>query len=289
MTLRFRTLGFWSAALFATTMLATGCASGDGDEDEGGAGSGGGDVGSGGSDAGSGGGDQGSGGDMGATGGGDSGPVSVCDDNSFPPESDEVSDAEEATGWDIYESTPGEGTLTTPASFEDEPALVDVGEGGAPDSTMAVHYAGTGFLNYGTGINFNLEGCKDLSAYTGVSFWIKGESTVAEEDQMPPNAESMSTNFRVITAGSHAIIMDGDVNVGGDCDASKQPNKCFLPPQIDIDLTAEWVEHKIAFDDLKTPAGANPGSAFDGMNAMLLGWHTSAADVDIYVDNVAFY
>lgn len=292
MTLSFKTLGFWSAALFATTAMATGCASGDGDEP--GDGDGDGDVATGGT-VGDGDGDEATGGTIGdggddGTGGTPPGPTSVCDDMSFPPETEKVSDLEDAvTGWDFYQSTAGEGMLTVPAggTFEDDPELVT--DDGADGSVQSVGYAGTGFATYGSGINFNLEGCKDLSAYEGVTFWVKGSATVAAEDQMPPTAKDNSTNFRVITAGSHAIIMDGGVNVGGDCDASVSPNKCFMPPQKDIPLTTEWVKHEIKFADLKTPPGANPGSAFSGTNAMLLGWHTSAADVEIYVDQVEFY
>ncbi len=290
MTLSFKTLGFWSAALLATTVMATGCASGDGEDNTD---DGDGDASTGGTTAGDGDGDTGGSmgdGDGDGTGGAAPGPTSVCDDNSFPPAAAEVSDLEDGVaGWDFYQSTEGEGALTVPAdgSLDDDPELVT--DDGADETSQSVGYAGTGFATYGSGINFNLEGCKDLEAYEGVTFWVKGSATVAEEDQQPPTAKDNSVNFRVITAGSHAIIMDGGVNVGGDCDVSVTPNKCFMPPQIDVPLTEEWVKHEIKFSELKTPPGANPGSAFSGTNAMLLGWHTSAADVEIYLDEVEFF
>ena len=96
-------------------------------------------------------------------------------------------------------------------------------------------------------------------------------------------------NFRVITSGSHAIIMEGDVNVGGDCDSSVAEHGCFMPPQVNITLTDTWTLYEIPFDDLVTPAGANPGSEFNGTNAMLLGWHSENGDFDIYIDEVEFY
>jgi hypothetical protein len=222
--------------------------------------------------------------------------MSVCDGNSSPPAAALVSDLEDGmtTDWDIYASTVADGTmgakLTAPAtgSFDDAPEAAE-GGGGDPATMKAVHFAGTGWKTYGAGINFNLEGCKDLTEYKGVRFWAKGSTKPGEDQTMPPNLKENTLNFRVITAGSHAIIMVDGMNVGGECEASKQPNKCFLPPQKDITLTSEWTKYEILFDDLRTPAGANPGSAFDGTNAMLLGWHSSNADFDIYLDEVEFY
>ena len=63
----------------------------------------------------------------------------------------------------------------------------------------------------------------------------------------------------------------------------------FRPPQTNIELTPDWKLYEIKFTDLKVPPGANPGSAFDGTNAMLLGWHSDNADFDVYLDQVEFF
>jgi hypothetical protein len=284
------TFSFWSAILLASSALTVGCASGSGDEPaEGGDGDG---------DAGDGDGDTGSGGAAGdgdGSGGADTGPVSVCDGATDAPADAVVSDLEtSAMGWDIYASTPeadgADGAeLTAPASgdFEDPPELV---ADAADDSTQALHFAGTGWATYGAGLNYNLEGCKDLTAYTGVRFWVKGSSSTSEaqtEAMTPPSVTDNTVNFRVITAGAHGMIDVDGVNVGGDCVVTS--GKCFMPPQVNIPLTEEWVMHEIAFEDLTTPSGANPGSAFDGTNAMLLGWHSEPANFDLYIDEVEFY
>jgi hypothetical protein len=165
--------------------------------------------------------------------------------------------------------------------------LFDGGMGGAA-SEYSVRYGGTGWLNYGAGMNFNLEGCKDVSDYTGVSFWAKGSSK-NEADQTLKMAEDNALNFRVTTAGSHGIIMVDGVNVGGDCDTSKPG--CFNPPQTNIELTSEWKQYKVTFAELKVPSGAAPNSAINAAmdNVMLLGWHSENATFDFAIDQVEFY
>jgi hypothetical protein len=166
---------------------------------------------------------------------------------------------------------------------------------GADGTDQAIGYAGTGWFSYGAGINYNLEGCKDLTAYTGVRFYAKGWTQTTGDDQLPAGAMDNTLNFRVITAGAHAMIDLDGVNVGGDCDADS--GKCFMPPQINITLPGdpelmdpgEWTLFEVEFDDLVAPSGANPGSAFTGTNAMLVGWHTEPGNFEIYIDQVEFY
>jgi hypothetical protein len=96
----FRTFGFWSAILLATSAVTFGCASGDG-EDPAPEGDGDGDG-----DGDAAGGAVGDGDGDGA-GGSPPMPVSVCDGATSAPTAALVSDLEtDATGWDIYASTP---------------------------------------------------------------------------------------------------------------------------------------------------------------------------------------
>lgn len=278
-----------SVALLSFLALPA-CGSG-GDSD--GSGGDGGDSGdTGGSNSGTGGAGTGGGATTGGAPGTGGGVASVCDGNVSAPVAAQVSDLESgtATGWDVYVSTPDDAGTTTPADLEEiPPEIVGDVEGDGNDTTKAAHYAGEGWYSYGAGINFNLEGCKDLSAYTGVRFLAKGSTTPGADQDKPPTLTPNALNFRVITAGAHGQIIQDGVNVGGDCVVSS--NKCFLPPQKDIILTEEWQEFEIDFADLTVPAGANPGSALNETksNAMLLGWHTSNGDFDFWLDEVEFY
>ena len=278
-----------SVALLSFLALPA-CGSG-GDSD--GSGGDGGDSGDTGGSAGNTGGATGTGGaSTGGSGTGGGGPASVCDGNVSAPVSAQVSDLESgaATGWDIYVSTPDDAGTTTPSDLEAiPPEIVGDVDGAGNDTTKAAHYAGEGWYSYGAGINFNLEGCKDLSAYTGVRFLAKGTTTPGADQDKPPALTPNVLNFRVITAGAHGQIINDGVNVGGDCVVSS--NKCFLPPQKDIDLETDWTLYEIPFSELIPPAGANPGSALNETksNAMLLGWHTSNGDFDFWIDEVEFY
>lgn len=270
------------ATIFA---LATACSSGgddpDGDNGKAGSSSNGGSAGSGtagngtaGSDAsgGSGGsGTAGSGatGGSGGTAGGGNGSPSVCDDATFAlPVGEEYIDNFEDTvrfpGWYAFSDT----------DPPDEPQPERVA-GGALDTGFSGHVTATGItastmMGYGAGFGFGLVdplrgSCVDLSAFDGISFWIKG--TAGASDVL---------KFQIVSPATQPT----NENPPGDC--APGTACAFKHPAKEITLTPDWSHVVINWTDLA------PAAAFTGL---VLGFNmiTDGPAYDVNIDEVTFF
>ena len=104
-----------------------------------------------------------------------------------------------------------------------------------------LHVQGTGLLGWGAALAAILNGTAaafDASAYGGVSFWIKGTTTVQE-----------GSNKLMVLARMPDVLPGA-----GSCCNDKVPgSECYSAHRAVIDVTADWTEVKIAWSDFKPP------------------------------------
>jgi hypothetical protein len=268
-----------SIALASTLSLAFACTSKSGADDEGS----GGDSGSGAnsSKAGSGGGSSGGNATAGSTAAGSTTGGSGGMTSSTPNcEGAEVAEgtcqmiddfedgddqlwAVEGRGGKWYAFDDGTGTAS--------PARDAFATSAAEDRpTSAVHSTGEGFSDYGGGVGFGLSGCYDASAYTGVSFWAKADTSVLA-----------TIRFSVATSDTRPEAQ------GGTCTGTG----CGDNYGIAIELTDEWKQYEIKWTDMFQ---VNWGKKFAFNNHNLLGVDfTAYSDTkpfgwDFWVDDIAF-
>jgi hypothetical protein len=159
------------------------------------------------------------------------------------------------TGWYEYRDATAGGTLSPLA-------LVTPGASG---SAHGGHLAGTGLPAFGAGLGLGLA-CWDASRFVGVTFWAKGTA-----------GPSNSLALQVALPATHAVAN------GGDCVA-----RCFDHPSKSVVLGAEWQSYSIKFIDLQQ-AGFGDPATYKGL-IMALNWVSLAGpNVDVYVDQIAFY
>ena len=160
-----------------------------------------------------------SGGSAGADGGS---PRTLSCANPIAPTSSTFDDFETGVGQAWFEFDDKSGTATGPTSI----AVT----GGAPGSTKGLQFTGTGFtpgpMNYGMGIG-KVGSCIDVSGYTGLTFWAKGNTTLLVELETP---------------GSEPV-MDG-----GDCPDTAL---CFDYPATQLPLDAAWTMYQVPWAQLK--------------------------------------
>jgi hypothetical protein len=288
-SLTWLTLGC-ASALFA---LGTACSSGGDDDDDSssaGKGSGGTSVvpggGSGGTTSTTGGTVSMTGGTVGTTGGtvgttagtgtggtsGGSSGKSVCDNATFalPVGEAYIDNFETDTrflGWYAFSDT-------TPAN---EPKPERVTTGGAVSTTAAGHVHATGIksskaMGYGAGFGFGLVdpakgACVDLSAFKGISFWIKGTA-----------GADNSLKFQIVSA----LTQPADSMPVGDCPSSASPC-AFKHPAKTIMLTPDWKQVIINFADLAPATAYAPGKVL-GFNMI-----TDGPDYDVQIDEATFF
>ena len=214
------------------------------------------------------------GGSAGATGGsaGTSSGASVCDGATTPLLADQTyidnfeTDVRWA-GWYAFSDTTPPNTAPVREG--------DAGEGALGTGT-AIHVAASAIktptstpeAGYGAGVGFNLidpalEKCKDVSAFDGISFWIKGTS-----------GTSNMVTFQVVHPAT-APVADG-----GDCTVMAQ---CYLHPKKAFAVTGEWTQVSIGWDELAGSTAMVTGP--------ILGFNIITPDDawDVYIDEVQFY
>ena len=171
------------------------------------------------------------------------------------------------------------GTVT-PAG---NPTLMAV-DGGANGTTKAMHVKGENLTGWGAALAAELSnGCPfDASSYGGISFYAKGTSTVLE-----------GANKLLVLVGNPEYIPKTS---GGFCDeAAKDPN-CYARHRVTIDLTPEWKQYIIAWDDLKAPGYLTTGKPFGSNRVRDIVFNASgpspdpmpAASFDFWVDELKF-
>ncbi|MDF3066622.1 MAG: hypothetical protein K0R38_2223, partial [Polyangiaceae bacterium] len=202
----------------------------------------------------------------GGTGGGSAGP-SVCDNSTFelPVGEAYVDNFEEDTrflGWYSFSDT-------TPPNM---PAP-DRASTGALTTMYSGHVGATGIksskmMGYGAGFGFGLVdpakgACVDLSAFKGISFWIKG--TAGADNTL---------KFQIVSPSTQPA----DSMPVGDCPTSA--SACaFKHPSKTVTLTADWKQVIINFSDL-APAAAYTGKVL-GFNMI-----TDGPAYDVNIDEV---
>ena len=152
--------------------------------------------------------------------------------------------------WDW--SNDGTGTVT-PASTATLTMGIDTT--GAAGTMKSLHVSGAMHTGWGAAVAAELNnGCPfDASAYGGVSFWLKGTSTVLE-----------GTNKLLFLVGMPEFA---PTEYGGLCNDSPtlmppDPN-CNARPRVLIDLTADWTQYTIIWSDLAPPSYLPNGPAFN--------------------------
>jgi hypothetical protein len=166
---------------------------------------------------------RGRGANGGGADGGDTRSLSCA--NPIAPASATVDDFETdfSQGW--YEFADKSGTATGPTSI----AVT----GGAPGSTKGLQFAGTGFtsgpMNFGVGIG-KLGACIDVSGYTGLTFWAKGNTTLSVELDTP---------------GSKPVML------GGDCPYTALCSD-LLTTRLQLDST--WTMYQVPWTQLEQAA-----------------------------------
>ncbi len=104
-----------------------------------------------------------------------------------------------------------------------------------------LHVTGTGLVGWGAALAAILNGTAaafDASAYGGVSFWIKGTTTVQE-----------GSNKLMVLARMPDVLPGA-----GSCCNDKVPgSECYSAHRAVIDVTTDWTQVKIAWSDFKPP------------------------------------
>ncbi len=204
------------------------------------------------------------------TGGTASAGPSVCDSMTFAlPVGEEFIDNFETDtrflGWYAFSDT------TVPNMPKPERVMM-----GAASTGYAGHVHATGIksskaMGYGAGFGFGLVdpakgACVDLTAFKGISFWLKG--TAGADNTL---------KFQIVSPSTQPA----DSMPVGDC-ASSAAACAFKHPAKTITLTADWKQVIINFADL-APASAYTGKVL-GFNMI-----TDGPDYDVEVDEATFF
>jgi hypothetical protein len=169
--------------------------------------------------------------------------------------------------WDW--SNDATGTVTPPATMI---AMGVDATSGAAGTTKSLHVSGAMHTGWGAAVAAELNnGCPfDASAYGGVSFWIKGTSTVFE-----------GTNKLLFLVGMPEFA---PTEYGGLCNDSAtltppDPN-CNARPRVQIDLTADWKQYTIIWSDLAPPSYLPNGPAFNANHIRDIVFNASGPSMD---------
>lgn len=166
--------------------------------------------------------------------------------------------------WFTYNDGTAGGTQEPPEPFVPS-------AGGANDSELAARTWGDGFTTWGAGMGISLNNdfggdCPyDVSAFTGVGFWMQGAGTVrmhvSTQATVPPE-------------------------LGGTCNAA--PGMCHDDHGVDLMASETWTYHELAWDEM-TQQGWGQAAAFDPTQVLQLHWQVGpGVAFDVWVDEVVF-
>ena len=163
---------------------------------------------------------------------------------------------------DWYLVSDGTAGVLNPATDE---ALVPVSPG-ARESKGALHVSGSGFSDWGGGVqgSLNLEACYvDVAAQTGISFYARGTGTVL---------------FSVATHGTIPMA-DGGACVGN----------CYDNFALSFTLTSAWKPYQLPWSMLRQ-AGWGTVTTFQPKQAKYLQFSFAAgSSMDLYLDDLSLY
>jgi hypothetical protein len=152
-------------------------------------------------------------------------------------------------------ATAGMGTAYTgPYSYGDgsvTPTLAIMA--GRPPSNWAVAQTAIGARTWGMGGGIWIN-CADASAYKGITFWVRGMSTLAKFE-IALNMESTSPP-------------DPDPRGGGTC-----PGTCVPPKKIDLALTPDWTQVSLLWADFTPGTSGTTTVVPNGSNIVGIQWN----------------
>ena len=179
--------------------------------------------------------------------------------------------------WDLSKDA-SSGTIT-PAGT----SALKTEAGGANGTAKALHVTGTNLTGWGAALAAELSnGCPfDGSKFGGISFWAKGTSTVLE-----------GPNKLLVLVGNPEFIPSPI----GFCDEAKMDPNCYARHRVTIDLTPEWKQYIVAWEDLKPPGYLPFAPAFGPNRIRDIVFNASgpspmttpAASFDFWIDELQF-
>lgn len=156
---------------------------------------------------------------------------------------------------------------------------------GRAGSSFALHAGGKAFTEWGSGTGITLARdaggrcLHDLSAYTGVTFWARGEvlSLSGGTDRDQGVVRLMFTEADVTP-----------VTEGGGCDGSA--GECWDSHRVRLSLSPCWVRHSFDFAEFKQDGWGQDGAELNLDQLYNLGFEVAANnDWDLWVDDISFY
>jgi hypothetical protein len=195
-------------------------------------------------------------------------PEDMIDD--FEDGDDVILERGSRTGyWYTYKDLTG-GMLTP-----DEGAPVMPEMGGANGSFRAVRYFGGGFKEWGAGLGFQFSkvmndppGKYNLSAYTGMAFWAKGNVPIR------------------VTFGLPEVLPGSE---GGTCVDNATMTNCHDVHGMIVQLTKDWRQIKVPFDRLRQE-GFGLKATWDPTKVISSGFDVGPVNsFEVFIDDVGFY
>lgn len=153
------------------------------------------------------------------------------------------------------------------------------------DSTYALSIADTESKEYGGGMGLWLSDCLDASAFTGVSFWVKG------------SAPTGKAKVSLLTPETTSSMVDAKK---GTCAGTEK--EC-LAPNTKVAVTDAWTEVTVAWADLAPGSNLGEPVIADGKRLSQLQfelelvwtpddmdvYHPTPAPYELVIDDVSFY
>ena len=147
----------------------------------------------------------------------------------------------------------------------------EVAIGGPAGSTYALHYYGSGYTSWGSGVGFNFVEPSgppipyDVSMYDSIRFWARVEA-------------GSSTALRIVLPNSQT-----DPN-GGICSI------CYDHYGIDITLTTSWAMYQIPFSSITQQGWGDDTGPFDATTVYNFETrHNDNVTYDLWLDDFVFY
>lgn len=218
-------------------------------------------------------------------------PIVLAGDKPGIATFDDYEDGADLSKWSFaLGSDSSTGVFAGPFGYGDrdtgKPEAFEMTEG--YDSTYALSISDTMALEYGGGMGLWLSSCLDVKAFSGVSFWIRG------------NAPTGTSKFTLLMEESTATTPATPTSKIGTCPGTDE--EC-IHPTYDVPVTDTWTEIKIPWAEIK-PGSANGEPVVpDGHNVWQLqfdvglAWeaddagvyHPIAGPYELAIDGVSFY
>ncbi len=174
-----------------------------------------------------------------------------------------IADFEAYDGTDIstwFFSLGGEssgGLLAGPFVYGDEPdgnpETSGILDGSGHDSTYALRIADTLAEEYGGGMGLWISACLDASAFSGISFWARGNA---------PTGNAVLTVMLEETTSSTPATADSQI---GTCPGTDADENC-IHPSFTFEVTDTWTEIRVAWNRLSGGLAAGVAVPVDGHN-----------------------